>query len=214
MGVPYKTPEVPRSEFVGVKVPQFSFIRLKGADPVLGVEMASTGEVACFGVNREEAYIKGLISTGFKMPQKNILLSIGSFKEKHEFLPFAHKLVDLGFTLYGTPGTADFMSENKVKIQQLDWHVESDSFDTNVNKRLKTQMIDLFINLPSKNKTRRPASYMSRGYLTRRMAVDFSVPLITNIKCAKLFVDAIPYVRSKREVFSLVYCFVRALNYF
>lgn len=134
------------------------------------------------------------------MPQKNILLSIGSFKEKHEFLPAAKKLVDLGFTLYGTSGTADFMSENGVKIQSLDWHIGEENPDSEVNKKLKGQMIDLFINLPSKNKFRRPASFMSRGYLTRRIAIDFSVPLITNVKCAKLFVESIYYMRTKREI--------------
>lgn len=119
LGVPYKSPEIPRLDYVGVKVPQFSFIRLKGADPVLGVEMASTGEVACFGKTKGEAYIKGLLATGFKLPKQNILLSIGSFKEKHEFLPSAKRLVEAGYTLFGTPGTADFMHENGVKIQVL-----------------------------------------------------------------------------------------------
>ena len=82
----------------------------------------------------------------------------------------------------------------------MDWHLDGDNPDANINKKLKSQTIDLFINLPSKNKFRRPASFMSRGYLTRRMAVDFSVPLITNIKCAKLFVDSLAYMKTKREV--------------
>ncbi|EFA81772.1 dihydroorotase [Heterostelium album PN500] len=192
IGSAYKTPQLDECNFVGVKVPQFSFIRLKGADPVLGVEMASTGEVACFGNTREEAYIKGLISTGFRCPEKNVLLSIGPFKEKNEFLPAARKLVDLGYALFGTKGTSDFYQENGVPITQLDW--DEEVLGDNITKKL-TDNIHLFINLPSKNKYRRPSSFMSRGYSLRRVAIDFNVPLITNIKCAKLFVDSIPFMR-------------------
>nr|AOE43169.1 pyrimidine synthesis [Synstelium polycarpum] len=193
IGAPYTVPTLIAPNFVGVKVPQFSFIRLKGADPVLGVEMASTGEVACFGNTREEAYIKGLISTGFRVPEKNVLISIGPFKEKHEFLPSARKLVEQGFVLFGTKGTADFYQENGVPITQLDW--DEEVAGDNITKRVSDSTIHLFINLPSKNKFRRPSSFMSRGYSLRRVAVDFQVPLITNIKCAKVFVDAIPYMR-------------------
>ncbi|EGG23846.1 dihydroorotase [Cavenderia fasciculata] len=189
----YKIPQLDQPNFVGVKVPQFSFIRLKGADPVLGVEMASTGEVACFGNTREEAYIKGLISTGFRVPEKNVLLSIGSFKEKQEFLSSARKLVDQGYVLFGTKGTADFYTENNVECMQLDWDEEGQG--DNITKKMTDNTIHLFINLPSKNKYRRPSSFMSRGYSLRRVAVDFQVPLITNIKCAKLFVESIAFMR-------------------
>nr|AOE43168.1 pyrimidine synthesis [Cavenderia deminutiva] len=193
---PYEVPKLATISHVGVKVPQFSFIRLKGADPVLGVEMASTGEVACFGHNREEAYIKGLLSTGFRIPERNVLLSIGPFKEKHEFLPAARKLVDSGFVLFGTKGTADFYQENGVPITQLDWDEENNTASgDNITKKMTDNTIHLFINLPSKNKYRRPSSFMSRGYSLRRVAIDFQVPLITNIKCAKLFVDSISYMR-------------------
>eukprot|EP01113_Clastostelium_recurvatum_P033495 TRINITY_DN4424_c0_g1_i4.p1 TRINITY_DN4424_c0_g1~~TRINITY_DN4424_c0_g1_i4.p1 ORF type:complete len:2277 (-),score=593.99 TRINITY_DN4424_c0_g1_i4:57-6887(-) len=206
VGAPYVKPQLVTPEYVGVKVPQFSFTRLKGADPVLGVEMASTGEVGCFGKTRNEAYLKGLISTGFKMPRKNILLSIGSFKEKHEFLPFARKIVELGFVLFGTPGTADFLNENGIVTEVLDWKEASSGgseSEENLTHYLMGNKIDLFINLPSsnKNKHRRPASFMSRGYLSRRMAVDFQVPLVTNIKCAKLFVDSLPwYMKTSRDI--------------
>ncbi len=108
MNAPIKAyPNLSAIDYVGVKVAQFSFSRLRGADPVLGVEMASTGEVACFGATRYEAFLKALISTGFKLPKKNILISVGPYKEKLEFLPFAKKLVDMKYVLFSTPGTAE-----------------------------------------------------------------------------------------------------------
>src|SRR6266576_1128139 len=117
--VEYPPVNIP-ADYVGVKVPQFSFSRLSGADPVLGVEMASTGEVACFGRDKYEAYMKALISTGFRMPKKNILLSIGSFKEKMEMLPSIKKLHHLGYKLFATAGTADFIQEHGVAVQYLE----------------------------------------------------------------------------------------------
>ena len=116
LGIPveaYPAVELP-ADYVGVKVPQFSFSRLSGADPILGVEMASTGEVACFGKDKYEAYLKALLSTGIVLPQKNILLSIGSFKEKIEMLPSVQKLHAAGYVLFGTSGTADFFNEHQV----------------------------------------------------------------------------------------------------
>ncbi|KAJ3318175.1 hypothetical protein HDU93_003922, partial [Gonapodya sp. JEL0774] len=192
------TEEQSRKDYVAVKVPQFSFSRLLGADPVLGVEMASTGEVACFGRDRFEAYLKGLLATNFKLPSKggNILISIGSFKEKVEFLPSAKKLSDMGFTLFATSGTADFLSEHGVDVKYLEAFEPGSQTDVskaeyNLTEHIERNLIDLYINLPSKNKFRRPANYMSRGYRTRRMAVDFATPLITNIKIAKLFIEAL-----------------------
>ena len=111
--VPYPDLNLP-PDYVGVKVAQFSFNRLSGADPVLGVEMASTGEVACFGKNKYEAYMKALIATGIVLPKKNILLSIGSFKEKMEMLPSVQKLHQAGYNLLGTAGTADFFTEHNI----------------------------------------------------------------------------------------------------
>ncbi|KAJ8326116.1 Carbamoyl-phosphate synthase [Batrachochytrium dendrobatidis] len=185
-----------RPDYVAVKVPQFSFSRLAGADPILGVEMASTGEVACFGRDKYEAYMKALIATGFKVPEKNILLSMGSFKEKQEFLPSVLKLHELGYKLFATAGTADFLSEYNIPVKYLealedDSNVPQQKLEYSLTQHLANNLIDLYINLPSKNRFRRPASYMSRGYRSRRMAVDFDVPLITNIKCAKLFVEAL-----------------------
>ena len=192
----YPPVNVPKSGYVCIKVPQFSFGRLSGADPVLGVEMASTGEVACFGHDKYEAYLKALLSTGFVLPKKNILLSIGSFKEKQEFLPSVWKLHRLGFNLFATSGTADFMNEHGIPVKVLESFEGHNSADRqkaeyDLQQHLSNNLIDLYINLPSKNKYRRPASYMSKGYRTRRMAVDLSVPLITNVKCAKLFVEAL-----------------------
>ncbi|TPX36935.1 hypothetical protein SmJEL517_g00916 [Synchytrium microbalum] len=182
-----------RKDYVAVKVPQFSFSRLSGADPILGVEMASTGEVACFGKDKYEAYLKGLLATGFIMPKKNILLSIGAYKEKMEFLPSARRLNQMGYKLFATSGTADFLQEHDVPVKYLEALDDEDSqkAEYSLTAHLATHLIDLYVNLPSKNKFRRPASYMSRGYRSRRMAVDFAIPLITNIKCAKLFVEAI-----------------------
>ncbi|KAI9220090.1 hypothetical protein BC828DRAFT_406120 [Blastocladiella britannica] len=195
LDMPLPTIDVAEPEHVAVKVPQFSFGRLTGADPVLGVEMASTGEVACFGKDKYDAYLKALLATGFKMPtRKNILLSIGSFKEKMEFLPSIERLHRLGYKLFATAGTADFVSEHDIPVQYLDVHDDANSEvkpEYSLEYALSNKQIDLYINLPSRNKYRRPASYMSRGYRSRRLAVDQSVPLITNIKCAKVFVEAI-----------------------
>ncbi|OWP07334.1 hypothetical protein B2J93_4842 [Marssonina coronariae] len=179
---------------VACKVPQFSFSRLSGADPVLGVEMASTGEVACFGVDKYEAYIKALIATGFKLPNKNILLSIGSYKDKKEMLPSVLNLQKMGYKLFATAGTADFLQEHDVPVQYLEILGEDQDdqkSEYSLTQHLANNMIDLYINLPSSNRYRRPANYMSKGYRTRRMAVDYQTPLVTNVKNAKILIEAI-----------------------
>ncbi|KAL1971941.1 hypothetical protein VTN31DRAFT_2029 [Thermomyces dupontii] len=196
LGVPfeaYPPTNVPK-DYVGVKVPQFSFSRLSGADPVLGVEMASTGEVACFGRDRYEAYLKALISTGFRLPKKNILLSIGSFKEKLEMLPFIHKLHQMGYNLFATAGTADYIQEHGIPVKYLEvlaGQEEDLKSEYSLTQHLANNLIDLYINLPSNNRYRRPANYMSKGYRTRRMAVDYQTPLVTNVKNAKLLIEAL-----------------------
>lgn len=183
------------ADYVGVKVPQFSFSRLAGADPVLGVEMASTGEVACFGRTKYEAYMKGLIATGFKLPKKNILLSIGSFKEKAEMLPSIERLHKMGYNLFATAGTADYISEHGIPVKFLEalrgGDQDAQKAEYSLDKHLSNNMIDLYINLPSNNRFRRPANYMSSGYQSRRMAVDFQTPLVTNVKNAKLLIEAL-----------------------
>ncbi|KAI0022516.1 carbamoyl-phosphate synthase [Xylariomycetidae sp. FL0641] len=195
-GVPFTEypPTTISPDCVGVKVPQFSFSRLSGADPVLGVEMASTGEVACFGRDKYEAYLKALMSTGFKIPKSNILLSIGSYKDKKEMLPSIEKLQKIGYKLFATAGTADFLQEHGIPVQFLEVlgneeDVQRSEFS--LTQHLAKNMINLYINLPSNNRYRRPANYMSKGYQTRRMAVDYQIPLVTNVKNAKILVEAI-----------------------
>ncbi|KAI9271295.1 hypothetical protein BY458DRAFT_586549 [Sporodiniella umbellata] len=191
--VPYPKVDIPK-DYVGIKVPQFSFSRLSGADPVLGVEMASTGEVACFGRDKYEAYLKSLLATGFSLPKKNILLSIGSYKEKQELLPCVRKLHELGYNLFATTGTADFISEHDIPVKHLDaLDGEDDEIkaEYSLQQHLSNNLIDMYINLPSRNRFRRPASYMSKGYRSRRLAIDYSIPLLTNVKCAKLFIEAL-----------------------
>lgn len=190
--VPYPPIDIP-ADYVGVKAPQFSFSRLSGADPVLGVEMASTGEVASFGRDRFEAYLKATISTGFKLPEKNILLSVGSFKDKMEILPSVRKLHQLGYNLFATAGTADFLEEHGIKVKFLEVLGTEDKdqkSEYSLTQHLANNKIDLYINLPSSNRYRRPANYMSKGYRTRRMAVDYQTPLITNVKIAKILIEA------------------------
>lgn len=189
----YPPVSIPKN-YVGIKVPQFSFSRLSGADPVLGVEMASTGEVASFGRDRYEAYLKALVSTGFRLPKKNILLSIGSFKEKQEMLPSIVRLYKLGYNIFATAGTSDFLREHGIPVKYLDV-LSGDGEDLkseySLTQHLANNLIDLYINLPSSNKFRRPSNYVSKGYRTRRMAVDYHTPLVTNVKNAKLLVEAI-----------------------
>ncbi|CAB1340227.1 unnamed protein product [Coregonus sp. 'balchen'] len=187
---------------VGVKVPQFSFSRLAGADVVLGVEMTSTGEVACFGENRYEAYLKAMLSTGFKIPKKNILLSIGSYKNKSELLPTVQALESLGYDLYASLGTADFYTEHGVKVMAVDWPFGEEESDCpnkdkqrNILEYLEDHHFDMVINLSMRNSGgRRLSSFVTKGYRTRRMAIDYSVPLIIDIKCTKLFVQALRLV--------------------
>ena len=191
--IPYPPVDIP-DNYVGVKVPQFSFSRLSGADPVLGVEMASTGEVACFGRDKYEAYIKALISTGFRLPKKNILLSIGSYKDKTELLPSIKKLHHLGYNLFATPGTTDYISSHDIPVQLLEdlsHESKNQKSEYSLSQHLANKSIDLYINLPSNNKSRRPANFVSQGYQTRRMAVDYQVPLVTNVKNAKILIEAI-----------------------
>jgi len=197
IGIPfqeYPPVSIPK-DYVGVKVPQFSFSRLSGADPVLGVEMASTGEVASFGRDKYEAYLKALLSTGFRLPRRNILFSIGAYKEKLEMLPSIQKLSQLGYNLFATAGTADFLKENGVAVKYLEHlpdHEEEDmKSEYSLTQHLSNNLIDLYVNLPSNNRFRRPANYMSKGYRTRRMAVDYQTPLVTNVKNAKILIEAI-----------------------
>jgi carbamoyl-phosphate synthase large subunit len=172
-------------DYVGVKAPQFSFTRLDGADPALGVEMASTGEVACLGDDFEEAFLKALLSVGYRLPVRNILLSTGPVEHKAAFLESARMLAKLGINLFATSGTADFLAANNVPSTALHWPLEGRS--PNVEEFLTQRLIDLVINIPKNNQE----AELTNDYIIRRRAVDFGIPLITNIQLAQRFVEAV-----------------------
>jgi carbamoyl-phosphate synthase large subunit len=187
MGQPI--PAVERSAFdldyVGVKASQFSFTRLKGSDPILGVEMASTGEVACLGDDFNEAFLKSLISIGFKLPKNNIFLSTGPIDSKADFLESTRILEKLGFHFFATQGTADFMAANGLQAEVLHWPLEKK--EPNAMTYLAEGKIELVINIP-KNIEKEE---LDNDYLIRRRAVDFNIPLITNLQLAKRLVEAL-----------------------
>ncbi|MBI5414035.1 carbamoyl-phosphate synthase (glutamine-hydrolyzing) large subunit [Candidatus Peregrinibacteria bacterium] len=178
-------------DFVGVKASQFSFARLRGADPVLSVEMASTGEVGCFGNNLEEAFLKAMISTGFSIPQKNIFLSIGKTEEKLGFLEWAEKLVEMKFTLFATEGTFQALQHHHIPVKLLAKVSENKS--PNILSYLCDRKIDLVINLPRSYAHEEKTD----GYKMRRAAIDNNIPLITNFQVAKLLVQALEKWRNK-----------------
>ncbi|MFH1012290.1 MAG: carbamoyl-phosphate synthase (glutamine-hydrolyzing) large subunit [Candidatus Peregrinibacteria bacterium] len=185
-------------DYVGVKFPQFSFPRLKGADPVLGVEMASTGEVACFGEDLEEAFLKSYLAVGYTIPQKskmrrgaNILLSVGRVTDKAEMLSAAQSLVTLGYNLYATEGTAKFLKENNIPVTRL--HRVSTDKSPNIREYLQKGKIDLAIVIPTKY----AHDELTDGYRIRRMAVDRAIPLITNVQFAKTLIRSLE--RYKQE---------------
>ena len=172
-------------DYVGVKASQFSFNRIKGADPKLRVEMSSTGEVACFGDDLEEAYLKALLSTGFKMPKNNVFLSIGGQKNKLDLLPSAKMLAVLGFKIHATQHTADFLSLNNIKNIRV--YKISEKKHPSVLDLLKDGEIDLAINI-SKPQSERVET---DGYIIRRNCIDLGIPLVTNVQAAELLVSSL-----------------------
>jgi len=174
------------ANFVGVKAPMFSFTRLRGSDPVLGVEMASTGEVACFGSNKEEAFMKALLSTGFKLPKKNILMSVQA-ELMDRATHCAWQLHELGYNIYATKKTADILKKNKVPCTELGYPTEKseNSDGTNVLDMLRSKDICLVVNIPTHKSTR-----LEDNFLMRRTAVDFGIPLLTNMNLVEVFTDA------------------------
>ena len=183
-------------DYVAVKAPMFSFTRLRGADPTLGVEMSSTGEVACFGHDVQEAFLQALLATTFTLPEKRpdkyVLVSIAEDKMRAEFLESMQQLRDMGFQLMGTPGTAEYFSLHGINMKSMskpEASMTSSSMDSDdsVLKWIKNKSIDLVINIPE-GTTRNDE--VSAGYLMRRAAVDYGVSLLTNIKCAVLFCEA------------------------
>ena len=177
--------------WVGVKAAQFSFSRLHGADPILGVEMASTGEVGCIGTDLDDAFLKALLSVGYSIPKKNVLLSTGPLENKLEFLASAKKLSEMGFSLFATGGTAKFLAAHEVPCVRLHWPLERT--EPNIAPMLSRREFDLVINIPKNNNERE----LKNDYLIRRAAIDFNIPLFTNIKVAKQFIDAIESQREK-----------------
>jgi carbamoyl-phosphate synthase large subunit len=171
-------------DWVGVKAPQFSFTRLDGADPILGVEMASTGEVACIGEDFDEAFLKSLLSVGYRLPSRGILLSTGPIQAKAAFLECAQILAKSGLHLFATSGTAAFLLEHGVSAEKLHWPLERRS--PNALEYIRTGKVDLVINIPKNFQEEE----LTNDYLIRRCAVDFGVPLITNIQLAQRFVQA------------------------
>jgi carbamoyl-phosphate synthase large subunit len=172
-------------EYVGVKAPQFSFTRLEGADPTLGVEMASTGEVGCLGDDFEEAFLKALLSVGYHLPVRNILLSTGPVEAKAAFLESTKLLDEMGMNLYATRGTGEFLRTNGIKATILHWPLDGQS--PNCVEYLSQGKIDLVINIPKNYQEQE----LTNDYLIRRKAVDLAIPLITNLQLAQRFVEAI-----------------------
>ena len=190
LDAPYQKPD--KSAFdidrMGVKASQFSFARLQNADPVLGVDMSSTGEVGCMGDTFEEALLNSLIATSYKIPSKDkgIMLSSGGAKEKASLLDAAQALVKNGYTIYATAGTAKFLNENNVKATAVGWPDEDHKDLPNVMQMIADHKFDLIVNIP-KNHTKRE---LTNGYRIRRGAIDHNIPLITNARLASAFIEA------------------------
>lgn len=186
LGVKYETPNIDllNVDFVGVKAPQFSFARLQKADPVIGVDMASTGEAGCIGVNYYDAILQSMLSVGYRIPKKSVLFSSGPLRSKIELLNSARMLKAHGYDLYATGGTHKFFAENGVDTTLLHWPDEHQS--PNTMEFIRDKKIDLVVNIP-KNLTKKE---LHNGYRIRRDAIDFNVPLITNARLASAFIYA------------------------
>ena len=186
LDAPYQRPD--SSEFdidrIGVKASQFSFARLQNADPVLGVDMSSTGEVGCLGDDLNEALLNSLIATGYRLPKQNILISSGAVKGKVALLEPARELVKNGYHIYATAGTAKFFKENGVEATAVAWPDED--ADNNVMNMIQAHQLDLIINVPKNHSNRE----LTNGYRIRRGAIDHNIPLMTNVRLAKAFIEA------------------------
>ena len=188
LDAPYSRPD--SSEFdidrIGVKASQFSFARLQNADPVLGVDMSSTGEVGCLGDDLNEAMLNSLIATGYRLPKDDgsILISSGGAKGKVSLLEPAKELVKKGYKVYATGGTAKFFNDNGVEATPVAWPDEEGQ--NNVMDMIAAHQFDLIINVP-KNHTKRE---LTNGYRIRRGAIDHNIPLMTNVRLAKAFIEA------------------------
>ena len=190
LDAPYTKPD--KSAFdidhIGVKASQFSFARLQNADPILGVDMSSTGEVGCLGDSFEEALLNSMIATGYKIPskEKGVMISSGGTKEKVAMLDGARMLTNAGYTIYASEGTAKFLNENGAKAIAVSWPDEDKPGMENVMKMIADHRFDLVVNIP-KNRTSRE---LTNGYRIRRGAIDHNIPLITNARLASAFIEA------------------------
>ncbi|MDR2891390.1 MAG: carbamoyl-phosphate synthase (glutamine-hydrolyzing) large subunit [Alistipes sp.] len=186
LGLPVEIPHKSAFEldYVGIKAPQFSFSRLQKADPVLGVEMSSTGEVGCLGDDYSEAILKSMISVGYAIPRKNILLSTGDAHAKTDMLGAARALAAKGYNLFATGGTADFLAANGVEATMLHWPDSPEK--PNTLDYIRERKVDLVVNIP-KNLS---AAELNNDYTIRRSAIDFNVPLITNSRLASAYIHA------------------------
>ncbi len=190
LDAPYAKPD--KSAFdidhIGVKASQFSFARLQNADPILGVDMSSTGEVGCLGDSFEEALLNSMIATGYKIPRKDkgVMISSGGTKEKVAMLDGARMLTNAGYTIYASEGTAKFLNENGAKAIAVSWPDEDKPGMENVMQMIGEHKFDLVVNIP-KNRTSRE---LTNGYKIRRAAIDHNIPLITNARLASAFIEA------------------------
>ena len=188
LGIPVEKPSKSAFDldYVGIKASQFSFSRLQGADPVLGVDMSSTGEVGCIGDDTSEAILKSMLSVGYKIPKKSVLLSTGSAKQKADMLDAAMALYKKGYKLYATGGTYKYLVENNVPAIRVFWPSEEGQQPQALDM-LHNKEIDLVVNIP-KNLT---TQELSNGYKIRRASIDLNIPLLTNARLASAFIDAI-----------------------
>lgn len=178
-------------DHVGVRAAQFSYSRLKGTDPVAGVEMASTGEVGCIGRGVRDAFMKAMLSTGYRIPKKKILLSTGPLEDKVDFIDSAKKLCAMGYELLASSGTARFLQNNDIPVTALAWPLEDKK--PNIADALREHEVDLVINIPKNNRE----TELKNDYSIRRMTIDYDIPLITNIKIAKQFTDALEWYKTR-----------------
>jgi carbamoyl-phosphate synthase large subunit len=186
LDAPYTKPDntVFDLDYIGVKASQFSFARLANADPVLGVDMASTGEVGCIGKNFSDAILKSMLSVGYHVPKKAILISSGDAKSKVDLLDACKLLHEKGYELYASHGTQKFLEANGVKATDVNWPDEGG--ENNIKQLIADKRFDLIINIP-KDVTNRE---LTNGYIIRRSAIDFNIPLITNARLASAFITA------------------------
>ena len=185
-----RTCGLPLPNHFGVKVPQFSFMRLSGADPVLGVEMLSTGEVACLGENFDDAFSKALQSAEFRIPPKggSVLITVGGEEPKRRVVPLAKAFEEMGFKIYATEHTADALQAAGINSVHVLSKVKESGANPNILDYLQSQRIDLVINVPMGNKSRNYSDVLTDGYIIRRQAVEFNVPVITNLELASALV--------------------------